>query len=244
MTLIRDFFRRRRVAKHVKANGWTFEYHGLRFRLPENSNATVASALLRDKYEAEEIRMIQSHVPTDKPVIELGGSLGVVSGIIGAHVDKGKPHLVVEANPHLQGICLENASAGGPSDGLEVLERAVSYHGPKAVFELAPNPHGSGLKGDGSGGTGEIVEVPAITLKALHTKLGSPEGYSLVCDIEGGEADMVAKDGETIAKAGVVVLELHPTITPEAAAAIPGQMDALGFKLVDRAGDVYTWTKG
>jgi len=243
MTAFRDFFRRRRVAKHVRAHGWQFDYQGLSLKLPEGTNATVASALLRGKYEAEEIRMIQTFVPKDRPVIELGGSLGVVSAIIGNHLDADTPHLVVEANPHLQDICHANATSPAKSQALELVECAVSYGSETVVFEVAENPHASGLSLAGNAGHGTPVEVKAVTLAALHDRLGAPEGYSLICDIEGGEADMMAHDPAVVAKAGTVVMELHPTVTPDAAKAIPDQMAKLGFALQAQAGAVYTWVK-
>lgn len=243
MTAIRDFFRRRRVARHVAQHGWEFDYQGLRVRLPEGTDAAVASALLRDKYEAEEMRMIRNHLPTDRPVIELGGSLGVVSAVIGDHLDAETRHLVVEANPYLQQICVENAHAPHKSQALELLQAAVSYGDATVKFQVAKNPHASGLKLRSGSDSLETVEVPATTLAALHDKLHRPDGFSLVCDIEGGEADMIEHDSATIAQAGVIIMELHPTITPDAAARIPNRMHALGFSEQDRAGDVYTWTR-
>ena len=243
MTAIRDFFRRRRVARHVAQHGWDFEFHGLRIRLPEGTDANVASALLRGKYEAEEIRMIQSYLPKDRPVIELGGSLGVVSAIIGNHLHPDTPHLVVEANPHLQNICLENAQSPKKSQSIEVLQSAVSYGEPLVQFEVAKNPHASGLKLRSASESLETIDAPAIALATLYEKLGHPDGFSLVCDIEGGEADMMVHDSAIVAKAGVVVMELHPTITPEAAARIPKQMREMGFTEQERSGDVYTWAR-
>lgn len=243
MTAFRDFFRRRRVARHVAKHGWAFECHGLKIRLPEGTDATVASALLRGKYETEEMRMIHNHLPKDRPVIELGGSLGVVSAVIGDHLNADTPHLVVEANPHLQAICLENAQSPQKSQALKLVQNAVSYGGDTVAFQVAKNPHASGLSLRSEADGLETVNVPSITLEALHQALENPEDFSLVCDIEGGEADILARDHATVAKAGVVIMELHPAITPQAAEQIPQQMIDLGFSLKDQAGDVYTWSR-
>ena len=81
MTKFRDFIRRRRVSKYVNKNGWCFNYHNIDFQLPSNTEIDIANALIKGKYEKEEIQMISAHVPSNKSVIELGGSFGIVSGL-------------------------------------------------------------------------------------------------------------------------------------------------------------------
>ena len=86
MTVIRDFFRRRRVNKHLRTHGRTFTYQGLSISMPEEADLALLNALLKGKYEAEEAALIQAHMPPDQAVIELGGSMGVVSAYIGSQL--------------------------------------------------------------------------------------------------------------------------------------------------------------
>ena len=52
-TVIRDFFRQRRIARHVMKNGWQFDFHGVKVSLPENIDLAIHNALIQGKYEAE-----------------------------------------------------------------------------------------------------------------------------------------------------------------------------------------------
>ncbi len=99
-----------------------------RSKLPPRAGLGVRSSLLRDKYERDEAAMILRHLPADLPVIELGGSLGVISALIRSRLSPGTRHLIVEANPALIEICAGNAA--GKADGLsEVVNAAVHYDG-------------------------------------------------------------------------------------------------------------------
>lgn len=117
----RDFFRRRRLARHVARNGHRYIYHGLEVEVPGAAGATtdaallgVRNALLRQKYERDEAAMIMRHLPSGLPVIELGGSLGVVSRLLRSRLKPETPHLIVEANFDLIAICKANAEKGQP----------------------------------------------------------------------------------------------------------------------------------
>ena len=239
MTLIRDFFRRRRLARHLAEHGWTFDFHGTSVSLPPDTNLAVANALIKGKYEAEEARLIGAHLPAGRPVLELGGSLGVVSGFIRSRLDPGTPHLIVEANPHLVDLCASNAG------GAEVLCKAVSYDGPVVRFEIAENPHASMLSTGAEAGI-ETVEVDTTTLAELWQRMGAPEGFSLVADIEGAEVAMVEKDADTLAHAGTILMELHPHLHPDGDAVVDrmrARLEQLGFTLVENSAAVFLWSR-
>ena len=242
MSFIRDFFRRRRVARHIAQYGWVFPFHGITVEIPKDSDLAVPNALMKGKYEAEEARLIAAHMPANRPVLELGGSLGVVSGLIGKHLNADVPHLIVEANPHLIDTCTHNAGRVASA----VVCKAVSYDGPVAHLEINTNPHASMLSSGPRPTGSKTVAVEATTLSALWHDMGAPEGFTLISDIEGAEVDMVDKDAEILAHAGLVVMELHPHLHSEGAAVVTRISEALmraGFSFVEQASDVYVWHK-
>ncbi|MCV0397599.1 MAG: hypothetical protein K5872_20515 [Rhizobiaceae bacterium] len=108
----RDFFRRRRVARHLAEHGPVFDYHGLTVTVPPEAGLSAMNALIRGKYERDEAALILKHLPSDQPVIELGGSLGVVSKLAASRLAPGTPHLIVEANEDLLPACRANAGEG------------------------------------------------------------------------------------------------------------------------------------
>lgn len=234
----RDFLRRRRVAGHFARNGEVFDFHGVSVRLPRHVDVAAANALIRGKYEQEEAALIAKYLPAELPVIELGGSLGVVSALIRSRLRPAVRHLIVEANPRLIDVCSANAAAGGQGDATEVIHGAVYYDGPVARFGIAKEVHASAV---GQGGSAELVEVPAISLAELFRKLGSPERFVLVSDIEGAEFDLFDHEAETLAHVELAIVELHPrnyAAQGRSEADLLRNASAAGLQVVERLSDV------
>jgi len=246
MTLIRDYFRKRRVSAHLRSHGSAFDFHGQSVRVPEGVDIALANALIKSKYEREEAAFVKAYLPASAPVIELGGSLGVVSALIGSRLDQDVTHLILEANPDLIDICAENASQRGARSATQVVNAALSYEGPQVSFTMGENEHVSRLSSTPKPITGgRTITVETVTLAALHARIGMPEGYSLVCDIEGAEIAMVDNDAETLSKAGLIILETHPAFYADGATeatALCARITSLGFTEAAREGAVVVFT--
>lgn len=246
MNIIRNYFRKRRVRAHLRTNGSSFDFHGQSVRVPDGVDIALVNALIKSKYEREETAFVKTHLPAYAPVIELGGSLGIVSALIGSQLDPNVLHLIVEANPYLIEICQENASQRGARSATKVVNAALSYEGPQVSFTIGDNEHVSRLSSTPKPiWGGRMITVEAVTLAALHARIGAPEGYSLVCDIEGAEIAMVEHDEETLARAGLIVLETHPafyTGGEAEAAMLCARITALGFTEIARDGAVVVFT--
>lgn len=235
----RDFFRRRRVARHIAAHGPAFIYHGLEVVVPASAGLAAMNALLRGKYESEEADLIARHLPAELPVIELGGSLGVVSRLIRSRLAPATRHLVVEANPDLIAACSRNALAGAAPDTTDVLNAALFHDGPEARFRIGEETHSNAL--DSGAGEGRVVSVPAVTLGDLHERIGSPSRFALVADIEGAEFALFENDAETLAKAALAIVELHPREYAKSGtseAELIRLIEATGLKVAERRADV------
>jgi len=242
MTFIRDFFRRRRISRHVALHGHVFDFHGLTVQIPEDSPPGVGNALLREKYEMEEAQLILRHLDPDLPVIELGGSIGVVSCLIQSRLAAGVRHIVVEANPALIEICRKNATQQ-TDRGAEVINAALGYGASHLAFAIGANIHSNRLAQPGEKGN-RVIEVPAVTLSDLVGRLGDVTAFTLVCDIEGGELALLENEWEQLRKAALVIMELHPSFYPNTSVdvqAIEKRMLDAGFQQVERLGDVYLW---
>lgn len=241
MSFIRDFFRRRRLRRHVARHGWRFDFYGREVVLPELANPGFASALLRGKYEREEAELIGRYLPAGVPVIELGGSLGIVSGLIRSRLNPATPHIVLEANPDIIETCRRNA--GDDTAVTTVVNGALAYDAPTVRFPVGGNIHANRLGGIDHG---RIAEVEALSLAALWQRLGSPASFSLVSDVEGAELDMLRREPYSVARAGLVVMEIHPAAYQQGRqdeAALLGAMEEMGFDLLERLGDVCAWRK-
>jgi FkbM family methyltransferase len=238
MTAIRDFFRRRRVARHVARHGHIYPFHGLTVTLPAHVETGAASALLRGKYEQEEAEFIERFLPAELPVIELGGSLGVVSRLIRSRLSPGVRHIVVEANGALLETLATNSRVAA-SDPTEIVHAALAYGTNEVTFETGAGVHANRIAS--ADARGQTVRVSAVTLADLWNRLGQPTAYSLVCDIEGAERDLFRNDAETLRHAQVVIVETHPAFYPAGSAdtaALHAAASAIGLNLIAQRNNV------
>lgn len=238
--MFRDFFRRRRVNRHLARHGANFRYHGLPVSLEGNVDLSVANALIRGKYEREEAELILAHLPRDLPVIELGGSLGVISRLIRSRLAPGVRHLIVEANADLLATCGRNAVGDETRQGqTEVVHAALSYGAPVARFRIGPEPHANSL--DTGAGEGRVVEVAAASLAELRERVGNPIRLALVADIEGAEFDLFSHERDALQSVEVAVVELHPRDYARRGRTERDMLDLIaeaGFALAERREDV------
>lgn len=228
------------MAKH----GYWFDFHGLRVRIPENSAPGVGNALLRRKYEREEASFILKRLPNHLPVIELGGSLGVVSALIRSKLLPETPHVIVEANPGLIEICRENAGEGAAGT-TQVLNRALGYGASVLRFAVGDSVHASHLAATDDKRE-RTIEVAAVTLAELAALVASDRAFALVCDIEGGELDLVRNEQAILRNAAIVIMELHQRSYPFGATdegEILRVMEEIGFRLEGRDSDVCLWVR-
>ena len=183
MTKFRDFIRKRRVSNYVNRNGWYFNYQNIEFQLPSNTEIDVANALMKGKYEKEEIQMISSHVPPNRSVIELGGSFGIVSGVISKNLNNEQEHIIIEANPLLSEVCLANAKAGSSNTNISIVQKAICYSGKMIEFNISNNPHASSLFNLPDKTVIKTINIASTTLNEIYQSLKKPKDYTLVCDM-------------------------------------------------------------
>ncbi len=227
----KHFAKKRRMAEiraHLAANGGRFSFDGLSLELPATAPVKLQHSVISGHYEDSEIDLIKRHLPTDLPVVELGGCLGVVSAVIERKLGPGPEHLVVEAHPGLVGVCERNARSVGRKGRVGVVHGAVSYAGDTVRFEVSTNLHGNRIA-EGDRRTSTVV--PATTLSALLGRIDAAGGYALVCDIEGAEYDVFARDQDALAKCRMAIVEIHPDVF-----AARGQSEAEFLALAGKAG--------
>lgn len=241
----RDFFRRRRVARHVARHGHVFDYHGVGVELPPTAGLAALSALIRGKYEREEAELILRHLPADLPVIELGGSLGVVSRLIRSRLAPGVMHVIVEANADLNDTLKANATRGVSDGATRVVNAAIGYDAPFVRFRLGRDVHANAI--DDGTGQGSIREVPTVSLTKLLAEAGEPSSYVLVCDIEGAEFDLFEREQGALSKARLAIVEIHPRAYERVGRNVDeflGLASSAGLRIVDQSADVVVLEPG
>jgi FkbM family methyltransferase len=245
MALNLDYWRRK-IVQDVRdlVFGPYYTLDGVRFRVPRGGVPGPRRALARGTYEAAERALVARWLPPDLPCIELGGSFGIVSNAIRKRIDPALPLLVIEANPKLVDLCAENATRSSGTAMTRVENAALSYPGGGNVeFAVSRNVHSSRLATDGTAGT---VTVPARSLSHLVEEAGIDGAFSLVCDIEGAEIQIL-QDEAALSRCSAIVMELHPTAY-RALGTSPDTMEKglirLGFRIAERRDDVIAALRG
>ena len=235
--------RRAQVRAHIAEHGG-FHFHGGSVEVPEHLHLRIRAKVATGEYEAPECALIEEFLPPDRPVIELGGCLGLVSNVIARRLNPGTPFVVVEANPALHDVCRRNATLDGAAGNVQVESAAIAYDGADVVFDVSDNVHVSRL---GTEGSTQGVRVPARTLTDVLARGGISERYSLICDIEGAEMELVEREAEALRRCDLLVIELHPEQFDKVGRSLADMVAAiecLGFVERRRMADVFAFERG
>jgi FkbM family methyltransferase len=155
-------------------------------------------------YEGHELALIKQFLPTDLPIIELGGSLGVVACLTNRYLSDPTKHWVIEANPTLIPLLERNRALNRCE--FHVLPVALGYDR-EVLFYLAPD-HRTSRAGDQLSASEEVT-VPARTLASIAAQAGFGL-FGLVCDIEGGEFDLLEHElNYLVEHVPWMIVELH-----------------------------------
>jgi len=217
-------------------------WKGFRFQLPRAGvSNTNKAAIFWGFYESAEIRFIQKYLRGNLDVVEMGGSLGIVSAHIVSKLNPGRKIVTVEANPFL----IDNINANlkkfaKEGTGYKTINCAIQY----SVSEIALN-----ISADNTESSVERIEykkpgavmVQAITLSTIIKKENLYD-FSLVCDIEGSEIGIILLDKESLRQCKELFIELHDT-EYEGKGYTPNEIlnklvTEHRFKLIDRHGPV------
>lgn len=239
-TWFRDAKRRRFAERYRRKNGDVYQAYGMDLTVPETVEPNVRYILAKGRpYESEEAHYIQQVLSNGHSVIELGGSLGVISRVIRRAIGPDAHHTVVEANPDLALICAGNATRNATEGAMILHQAAVAYTDqPTIAFQRGDTAHDGQLAKEGDPNT---FEAPVKSLAELVAEL--PAGpFTLVSDIEGGEYPMFMEEpAETFARVSHAIIEIHP----KAFAMFGGSEEAFfdaatakGLILIERRADV------
>jgi FkbM family methyltransferase len=236
-----DYFRRKAMQDLRDAIvGPQYTMEGVTFTVPRGGPPAPRKAIGRGTYEKNERDLLRAHLPRDLPVIELGGSFGIVSHAIRTHIAPDQTLVVVEANPGLIATCAANVGLGGSPARTHVVNAALAYGQASVRFQVDEAIHTSHIVGDDATGP-NVIDVAAVTIRSLRAAHGITGPYGIVCDIEGAELYLMRGDAADLADCAVIVMELHPTVYPAMGGSLDEMMtrlQACGLQTVERRADV------
>jgi len=219
------------LGKTVELTGNIRTIDGARFDLsdPHISTRVKARFLLRT-WETETRLLLNKYLPPDIPVIEFGGSVGVVACVTNARMDAPERHVVVEANPHAADILEHNRSLNGCR--FEIVRGALAYGGDEVLFRLDKRIHVGKVVENAPPASANTISVPALSLASLLDSHGFAR-VALIADIEGAEHDLVAYEGDVLRESVEwLFVETHGFEDE-----IRIRLEDLGFELVEEARD-------
>ena len=209
---------------------------------PKVTNQVKAS-IFWGFYEGAEMRFVRKYLPKNLDVVELGGSIGVISSLIGKTMGPGKRLHVVEADDKLIPSIRINVSLNNPDVDFGVIHGAISYthSGAETTTRFYSSEHNTGGNKYGShNGAKEqfAIDVPVLSLSEVLIRQGV-DRFSLVSDIEGAEAEILNHDSGSLAKCDFMVIELHDTESEGHCIRIQEMLSSLkklGFRELDSDG--------
>ena len=204
----------------------------------------VVSLLFFQKYEKEEVEMIQKYLRTDLPILDLGSSLGIVATTAASCT---KQSIVcVEANQSLVPVIEENLKRNGISESRYTIVNAAitdsANEGATLFFETRGSNELGRLCAEDTPGA---VKVNAVTLSTIVKNAATAE-YILISDIEGAEAAFLYSDVACLQSCKQLFIELHPITWNGQQLTIDDlvkRIESLGFVMIDQRGANFYFTK-
>jgi FkbM family methyltransferase len=227
-----------RLQNLTKAHRKNVSFDGCTFSLQGIVDESMRAQLFTNNYEAEERRAVARYLRRDLPVVELGGSMGVVACVTNRLLINKKAHLVVEANPlaipHLELNRKLNHSK------FEIVNRAIAYGADSVTFRPSSSLCGNSITADG--------DLAPVTVETVHleelVRTRDFRRFNLVCDIEGLEYDLVCHESEVLKMADTIIMETHARYFGEDKLGfMMSKLQDLGFSLVEETGFVVVLRK-
>lgn len=191
----------------IGLKGNQVNYYNLRIDLSNDQiSPRLKGRFFLNEYEKSELELIEEYLPQDKPVIELGGCIGVTSCKINQKLDNPQKHIVLEANPSLIPDLKRNKDLN--SAKFEV--RNLAYH--PTDKEVSFNIHEDFIGGSIQRKTSKNIDVKATSLEDILDEKGWDSAV-LVSDIEGGEIGLLKRENDVLEeRISKAIIEGHPFI--------------------------------
>ncbi|MGH7567726.1 MAG: FkbM family methyltransferase [Gemmatimonadales bacterium] len=226
----------RLVGRLVELGGNRVAVAGLRFSVDNPLITTRQKGLLDlGTHESGEIALVRRYLVAELPVVELGGGIGVVSCVINRQLARAEDHVVVEANPDLIPTLEVNRRLNACR--FQIHHRALAYGGEETTLAID-----SFVTSRVGGAAPRRARVRTTTLASLLDEAAF-ERINLVADIEGGETDLVEREGPLLARrARMLIIETHARFAGvERTGRMLAALASLGFAEVARVRDVFAF---
>jgi FkbM family methyltransferase len=235
-----------RVLRGLLSSGeCTFRGKSLYFGGHELVQPKVVAALWWGLYESAERRLVKRYLRADNPVVELGAGIGAISVHVAERLDAGQSLVCLEGNAGLIPVLQTNLARHARHLSASA-KHCVIGDGKTAPFQIAED-HLCSRIGSGGGSPisgGRVSETQTMRLSQIVACAPFSQGYQLVADIEGAEAEVLFGDPQALDACVQLIVELHAARhdgTEYSVSDLVSRLESLGFEQVDRDGAVYVF---
>lgn len=172
--------------------------------VPPGANGPVLHSLYAERYERLERALLPSLLRPDDRVVELGSAIGFI-GLVASRTVCPSRMIMVEANRDLIPEITRNFAGNGVAlpdlrHGVAgTASQTVDFHVDSQFWASTTRPQ-----------AGRQLRVDRVEMIDTNKLLRDHEATVLICDIEGGEIDLLPHLDLTGIR--LVIAELHPTV--------------------------------
>ena len=196
----------------------------------------MGGLLCLSNYETVERYAIAKYMPRQLPVVEFGASIGVVSCLIDRLLIAPKVQIAVEANPGL--ISILEANRKRNNCGFAVVNAAIAYGTEAVEFGISESSVSGSLTTTGTTRSKSVVGTTSLKNIVSSNHI---DRCTLVCDIEGAEAQLVRRESDVLQKhVDTLIMEVHPALLGDSEVAqLADELKHRKFLTVWQRGDVW-----
>jgi FkbM family methyltransferase len=189
-------------------------------------------------YEHAERKLINTHIHSNHPTIDLGAGVGYTACLIDRETDDSTPVVAIEANKSLIPVIKRTKNLNGVS--FNTLYSAYDSSNDSVEFQVAED-FWTSSQYDREDSKQNKITVPSISLNNIIEKYSLEKPIQLVVDIEGGEHDLLVNECNLLQnKISLIIFEYHP-FTEHEFEYDEKILIENGFEFVESQGNVYVY---
>jgi FkbM family methyltransferase len=180
------------------------EINGVSMKTSDKISTNIGGSLLKGNYEHSEYILLKEHLPREDDIIELGAGIGYISCIANKLKNPNSSQVVVEANKDIVPLLTANKTLN--KCDFKTISSAYSPTKNKVQLKINKDFWSSSHIKD------EVnqyeMEVDTTDLEEIlsNEDIGR---FTLICDIEGGEIELIKEVDLLEKKCQKIMIELH-----------------------------------
>ena len=203
-----------------------------------------AASIFFGIWESGELRFVKKYINNRSgTIIELGSSVGVLVSALSKRLNNHNFYLV-EASPINFSILEKVVTHLGGDNNFSIINKAVAYNTEAVLFDhvgtISSSIYNSGKCKNSAYIT--TISLSSIVSKIINENGMSPNGFTLISDIEGAEGEIFLNDIDSLSLCKTIITELEETDAFSKSVQI-NMLETYGFRVQESYDNVYVFVK-